>query len=78
MSDDPKRDDKRNDMRAAGMYAMIPALLLASPVVGFVLGTLLCKWTGAGDWLKAVMAMLGMAAGGNEVARIIKRASSGR
>jgi F0F1-type ATP synthase assembly protein I len=60
------------------MYAMIPAILLASPVVGFVLGSLLCKWTGAGDWLKALMAMLGVAAGANEVVRIIKRASSGQ
>ena len=70
-------DPNDNQMRSAAMYMMIPALLLASPIVGFVLGVLLCKWTGAGDWLKAVMALLGVAAGGNEVARIIRKASAG-
>jgi len=73
-----KDDPNGNQMRSAGMYMMIPALLLASPIVGFVLGVLLCRWTGAGDWLKALMAMLGVAAGANEVARIIKKASAGQ
>lgn len=72
------KDPRRNELRTAGMYMMIPALLLASPIVGFGLGVLLCRWTGAGDWLKALMAMVGMAAGANEVAKIIKKANAGQ
>lgn len=75
MTQDPKR---RNELRSAGLYMMIPAILLASPIVGFGLGVLLCNVTGAGDWLKALMAMLGMAAGANEVVKIIKKANAGQ
>ena len=68
---DPERF---KSMRTAGMYATIPAILLAAPVVGYFIGDRLASWLGTGDWLKAVMIVLGLAAGALEVAKIIKRA----
>jgi hypothetical protein len=72
MAHDP---DKLKSMRTAGMYAMIPAILLAAPVVGFFIGDFLTRWLHAGEWLRALMATFGLAAGGRQVYLIIKKAS---
>jgi F0F1-type ATP synthase assembly protein I len=71
---DPK---KYENLRTVGMYAMIPTILLTAPLVGYFLGVLLQRWLHVGDWLRAVFAVLGVAAGIREVVKILRAAGPG-
>ena len=75
MADNDPDKQKYSQMRAAGMYAMIPTLMVACPAIGWYLGHLLRGWFNTGQWPEIVGALLGMVAGFREVVRIIKRGS---
>ncbi|HWR84344.1 MAG TPA: AtpZ/AtpI family protein [Candidatus Deferrimicrobium sp.] len=58
------------------LYAAVPALLLAAPLVGFFVGWWLDKKLGTDPYLKAFGALFGVAAAGLEIYQIIKKASA--
>ncbi len=66
--------DRLRSVRTAGIYTMIPMILLAAPLVGYAIGWALVRWLHTGDWLKVVMTALGMVAGGREVFLLLKKA----
>jgi F0F1-type ATP synthase assembly protein I len=73
MPDDPH--DRYDSLRQVGLLATIPFLLLAAPVVGFVLGRLLDHWLRT-SFLTWVFLALGMVAAVREVIRVLRRAGS--
>ena len=75
MADNGPKKQKYNQMRSAGMYAMLPTVMVASPAIGWYLGHLIRGWLNTGQWPEVVGAVLGMVAGFREVVRIIKRGS---
>ncbi|HOR29209.1 MAG TPA: AtpZ/AtpI family protein [Candidatus Sumerlaeota bacterium] len=56
----------------AGMAFLIPGLLLAGPVSGYLLGLLIQRWTGWGQWVLLLMVALGLITGIRESIRIIR------
>jgi F0F1-type ATP synthase assembly protein I len=58
-------------MRAVSLALMIPAVMLATPLVGFAAGWWLDQKFGTTPWCKTTGALLGMIAGGRETYRLI-------
>ena len=73
MPDDPR--ERFDSLRQVGLLATIPFLLLAAPVVGFVLGRLFDRWLHT-SFLTWVFLALGMVAAVREVIRVLRRAGS--
>ncbi len=62
--------------RQASLYITIPAIMLAAPIIGFLIGYWLDGKFGTDPYLTAAGALFGVAAAGLEVYRIIKKASA--
>ncbi len=74
---DPRRNDKQSrDLRQSSLYAAIPSLMLAAPLVGFFVGRWIDGKLGTAPYLTALGALLGVAAAGVEIYRIVKKASA--
>lgn len=73
MPEDPR--DRYDSLRQVGLLATIPFLLLAAPVVGYVLGRLLDRWLHT-SFLTWVFLALGLVAAVREVIRVLRRANS--
>jgi F0F1-type ATP synthase assembly protein I len=71
----PEGREKLRALRTVGFYTMIPMLFVAGPAVGYLLGLLLVRWFGAGEWAKVVMVGLGFVAAVREIIAILKRAA---
>ena len=70
-------DDKKSQLeglRSAGLLLSIPALLIASPLVGLFIGMAVDRWLKTGRVFTAIGIALGFAAAGNETYRIYRRA----
>ena len=67
----PQDDQKR--LRQVGVYATIPFVLAAPPVVGWLIGSWLDKLLKTGPFLMYLLVLLGFVAGFREVFRLIKR-----
>lgn len=60
-------------LRTAGLLLTIPALLIASPLVGLFVGMAVDRWLGTGRIFTAIGIVLGFAAAGRETYRIYRR-----
>lgn len=54
---------------------LIPTVLAAGPIVGFLIGTWIDQSWSTEPWGKTVMSVLGFIAGTKQVLELIKRAS---
>jgi F0F1-type ATP synthase assembly protein I len=52
---------------------MIPGLMVAGPIAGLLIGWLVRKLTGWGDWVLIVFLFIGLVAGGRETIQVIRR-----
>jgi F0F1-type ATP synthase assembly protein I len=68
-----RKKPQHEAIRTAGLLLAIPALLVASPLVGLFAGMALDRWLGTGRVLTAVGIVLGFAAAGRETYRIYRR-----
>lgn len=64
-----------NAARDLGTYTLIPSLMIAGPVVGYVLGRLVEKWLGGAPWGAVGGMLLGVVAAFREVILLLKRKS---
>lgn len=72
-----KSEDRRSRaarLRQISLLTTIPAALLAGPLIGFFGGRALDRWLGTEPWLLIVLSILGLAASGKEVYRLISLA----
>jgi F0F1-type ATP synthase assembly protein I len=72
MTDD--RERKARYVRLVGTLAMVPFVLAAGPLTGYLLGRLLDSWLGTEPILSVIFLALGLAAAVREIARIVRRA----
>ncbi len=68
-----KNDDKSDWMRQMGMLAVIPIIMVVSPLVGYFLGSWLDKRFGTEPWLMTILIFLGFIAAGKEIYNILRR-----
>lgn len=69
-------ENSRRDIKQIGLYAAIPGLLLAGPLIGYVIGWWLDGKFGTAPYLSALGVLMGIAAAGLEIFQIIRKASS--
>lgn len=69
-------DSSRRDIRQIGLYAAVPGLLLAGPLIGYGLGWWLDGKFDTDPYLSALGVLLGIAAAGIEIFQLVKKASS--
>ncbi len=73
----PDSDEKsRRDMKQISLFAAIPGLLLAGPLIGYVIGWWLDGKFGTQPYLAALGVFMGIAASGLEIVQVIRKASS--
>lgn len=60
-------------LRTASLLLAIPALLIASPLVGLWVGMAVDRWLGTGRIFTGIGIVLGFAAAGRETYRIYRR-----
>jgi ATP synthase protein I len=68
-----KNDDKSNWMRQIGLLSVIPVIMVAAPVVGYLIGSWLDGYFGTEPWLTVTLIFLGFAAAGKEIYNILRR-----
>ena len=56
-----------------GAYTLIPSLMIAGPIVGYLLGRSVEKWLGGEPWGAVIGMLVGVAAAFREVFRLIQR-----
>ena len=69
----PEKKPRFEGLRTASLLLAIPALLIASPLVGLFAGMAADRWLGTGRVFTAVGIVLGFVAAGRETWRIIRR-----
>jgi F0F1-type ATP synthase assembly protein I len=57
------------------MLVAIPMLMLASPLIGYVIGLLLDSLLGTSPWLRIIFLFIGLGAGMHQTVILIKRAA---
>jgi hypothetical protein len=57
----------------AGMAMMIPTVMAAGPLAGWLVGHGIRLWTGWGGWIETTFFFLGLIAGARETIRIIRK-----
>lgn len=72
---DPKNKSGR-DLRSFSLLAVVPALLIAGPAVGFFIGQWADKKLGTDPYLLIVGLIFGFAAAGREIYKLVKKAES--
>ncbi len=72
------RSDKEpgRDYRQIGLLAAVPSLLLAGPLIGYVIGWWLDGKFGTGPYLGGAGTLMGVAAAGLEIYQLVKKASA--
>jgi ATP synthase protein I len=73
-----KDEEKARLAQQVGAYITIPFILLASPLVGWLLGSWLDKKFHTQPYLLLLCIFLGFLAGIREVIRVIKRFENGK
>ena len=72
----PKPGRNNNPWAQMGLAMMIPSIMVAGPVVGFLIAWFIGRWTGwHARWFTALLVLLGMMAGVRETIRIIRKIS---
>lgn len=62
-------------IRQVGLLVAIPGILLASPLIGFFIGSYLDSWLQTAPWLMLVFLILGFAAGVRQTILLIREAT---
>jgi ATP synthase protein I len=70
-------EEKRQELRQAGVYVTIPFALGIPPILGWLIGEWLDRLMGTSPVFMYLLIALGFAAGFREVYRIIKRFGNG-
>jgi len=73
MVEPPEKKPQIEALRTAGLLLAIPALLVASPLVGLFIGMAVDRWLGTGRIFTGVGIVLGFVAAGRETYRIYRR-----
>lgn len=73
-----KRGEKGNDMRQLALLSVIPAMMVVAPFVGFFIGNWADGKFGTEPFLAILGLILGFAAAGKEIYRVIKRVSQSK
>lgn len=71
-----KGKEPGKDLRSIGLLTAVPGLLLAAPLIGMGIGWYLDKKLGTDPYLMVVGVLMGIASGGIETYRLIKKASA--
>ena len=69
----PGKKPPFEDLRSAGLLLAVPTLLVVSPLAGLFLGMALDRRIGTAPWFTITGVVLGFAAAGREIYRIIRR-----
>ncbi len=73
----PRRDKKPSrDLRQMSLFVAVPGIMLAAPLIGFLVGWWADGKLGTEPYLTAAGALFGVAAAGVEIYRIVKKASA--
>lgn len=75
LNPDPNKKSNR-DLRQVSLLAAVPALLIAGPAIGFLIGQWADNKFGTDPYLLIVGLILGFAAAGREIYRLVKKAQS--
>ncbi|HEX9917100.1 MAG TPA: AtpZ/AtpI family protein [candidate division Zixibacteria bacterium] len=67
--------DKYWWVKQASAFTTIPVILLVGPLVGYLIGSFLDRRLGTQPYLMLVLVVLGFAASGKEIYRMIKKFS---
>ena len=67
--------DKYSWVRQASVFTTIPMLLVAGPLIGYVLGNFLDKKLSTQPYLMIVFVILGFVASGQQIYHMIKKFS---
>lgn len=73
MNTPPEDKPKLEGLRTAGLLLSIPALLVVSPLVGLWVGMAVDRWLKTSRIFTAIGIVLGFAAAGREVYRIVRK-----
>ena len=73
-----KRGEKGNDIRQLALLSVIPALMVVAPFVGFFIGNWADGKFGTEPFLAILGLILGFAAAGKEIYKVIKRVSQSK
>lgn len=75
LNPDPNKKSNR-DLRQVSLLAAVPALLIAGPAIGFIVGQWADKKFGTDPYLLIVGIIFGFAAAGREIYRLVKKSES--
>lgn len=67
--------EKGERYRQVGLLAVIPMVLLAGPLIGFMIGNYLDNWLGSSPWLMIVFAILGAVAAVRQTMNLLSKAN---
>lgn len=76
MGPDDDRRDRYRQIRQVGTLAMIPMILLASPLIGYVLGRLIDELLHTEPWFRFILLFLGLAGGLHQTYVLIKKSAT--
>lgn len=68
-----KKDDDRTDYRQISLLALVPAILVAAPLVGFFIGQWLDKKFETEPILMTIGVFLGFGSAGIEIYKLVKK-----
>jgi len=72
------RGEKGKDLRQLALLSVIPAMLVVAPFVGFFIGSWADEKFGTEPFLTILGLILGFAAAGKEIYRVVKRVSQSK
>jgi F0F1-type ATP synthase assembly protein I len=75
LNPNPKNKPRR-DLRQFSLLAAVPALLIAGPAVGFLIGRWADEKLGSEPYLLIVGIILGFASAGREIYKLVKKAEA--
>lgn len=67
-----KNDEFYSQVKQLGLLTTIPIILLVGPIVGFAIGAWIDRKANCYPWVTIVFVLLGFAASGKEVVRLLK------
>ena len=67
-----KNDEYYSQVKQLGLVTTIPIILVVGPIVGFLFGGWIDRKANCYPWVTIVFVLLGFAASGKEVVRLLK------
>jgi F0F1-type ATP synthase assembly protein I len=78
MNPNDNRHERYRQIRQVGTLAMIPMIMLASPLIGYVLGRLIDDLLHTGPWFQLIMLFVGLGGGMHQTYILIKKTSANK